>query len=80
MSELYDMMEWEKLNKLKPDISTNVKDDEYAVVELEKNPFYDCKYGYIYSVPEHNLYQSMCKLKNTTATCEGCKDFCKKEA
>lgn len=80
MSELWDMMEWEKLNKLKPEVTTNVKEGEYTVVELEKDPFYDCKHGYIYSVPEHNVYQNWCKLKDNLADCKGCAFFWKKEA
>ena len=79
MSELWDMMEWEKLNKLKPEITTNAKEGEYTVVEMEKDPFYDCQHGYIYASPEHNLYQSMCKLTNKEAYCKDCKNFCKKE-
>lgn len=78
MSELRDMMEWEKLNKMKPEITTNAKEGEYAVVETEKDPFYDCRWGQINAVPEHNVYQSWCKLKNKSAECKGCKDFYQK--
>jgi hypothetical protein len=78
MSELRDMMEWEKLNKMKPEITTNAKEGEYAVVEMEKDPFYDCRWGQINAVPEHNVYQSWCKLKNKSAECKGCKDFYQK--
>ena len=78
MSELRDMMEWEKLNKMKPEVTTNAKEDEYAVMEMEKDPFYDCRWGQINAVPEHNVYQSWCKLKNKSAECKGCKDFYQK--
>lgn len=78
MSELRDMMEWEKLNKMKPEITTNAKEGEYAVMEMEKDPFYDCRWGQINAVPEHNVYQSWCKLKNKSAECKGCKDFYQK--
>ena len=78
MSELRDMIEWEKLNKMKPEITTNAKEGEYAVVEMEKDPFYDCRWGQINAVPEHNVYQSWCKLKNKSAECKGCKDFYQK--
>lgn len=66
MSELWDMMEWEKLNKMKPEVevTTNAKEGEYVVVEMEKDPFYDCRWGQINAIPEHNVYQSYCKLKN----------------
>lgn len=80
MSELWDMIEWEKLNKMKPEVevTTNAKEGEYAVVEMEKDPFYDCRWGQINAIPEHNVYQSYCKLKNKPADCKGCKEFCQK--
>lgn len=78
MSELWDMMEWEKLNKLKPEVTTNAKEGEYTVMEMEKDPFFDCRWGYIDGIPEQHVYQSMCKLKDKPAECKGCKDFCKK--
>lgn len=78
MSELWDMMEWEKLNKLKPEVTTNAKEGEYTTMELEKDPFHDCRWGQINAIPEHNVYQSYCKLKNKPAECKGCKDFCQK--
>lgn len=78
MSELRDMMEWEKLNKMKPEVTTNAKEGEYAVIEMPYDPFYDCRWGQINAVPEHNVYQSYCKLKNKPAECKGCKDFCQK--
>lgn len=80
MSELWDMMEWEKLNKLKPEVevTTNAKEGEYTVMEMEKDPFFDCRWGYIDGIPEQHVYQNMCKLKDKPAECKGCKDFCKK--
>ena len=80
MSEIWDMMEWEKLNKMKPEVevTTNAKEGEYTVVEMEKDPFYDCRWGQINAIPELNVYQSYCKLKNKPAECKGCKDFCQK--
>lgn len=80
MSELWDMMEWEKLNKMKPEVevTTNAKEGEYKVMEMEKDPFFDCRWGYIDGIPEQHVYQSMCKLKDKPAECKGCKDFCQK--
>lgn len=50
-------------------ITTNAKEGEYKVVEMEKDPFYDCSWGQINAVPEHNVYQSWCKLKDKLADC-----------
>lgn len=58
-------------------ITTNAKDD-YTVIEMEKDPFFDCRWGYIDGIPEQHVYQSMCRLKNKSAECKGCKDFCQK--
>lgn len=60
------------------EVTTNAKDGEYKVVEMEKDPFYDCRWGRINAVPEHNVYQSWCKLKDKPADCKGCDSFCKK--
>lgn len=50
-------------------ITTNAKEGEYKVVEMEKDPFYDCSWEQINAVPEHNVYQSWCKLKGKLADC-----------
>lgn len=60
------------------EVTTNAKEGEYKVVEMEKDPFYDCRWGQINTVPEHNVYQSWCKLKDKLADCKGCDFFYKK--
>lgn len=60
------------------EVTTNAKEGEYKVVEMEKDPFYDCRWGQINAVPEHNVYQSWCKLKDKLADCKNCDSFCKK--
>lgn len=45
---------------------------------MEKDPFYDCRWGQINAVHEHNVYQGWCKLKDKSADCKGCDSFCKK--
>lgn len=59
-------------------VTTNAKEGEYKVVEMEKDPFYDCRWGQINAVPEHNVYQRWCKLKDKLADCKGCDSFYKK--
>lgn len=58
-------------------ITTNAKDD-YTVIEMEKDPFFDCRWGYIDGIPEHHIYQNMCRLKSCIANCKNCSDFSKK--
>lgn len=60
------------------EVTTNAKEGEYKVVEMEKDPFYDCRWRCINAVPEHNVYQGWCKLKDKSADCKGCDSFCKK--
>lgn len=58
-------------------IMTNAKDD-YTVMEIEKDTFFDCRWGYIDGIPEFHVYQGMCRLKNCVASCKNCADFSKK--
>ena len=37
-------------------LTTNAKGNEYVEYKMEDDPFFFCKYGYIFSAPEHNLY------------------------
>ena len=61
------------------EVTTNAKANEFTVVELDKDPFFDCKHGQINATPEHNVYQSWCNLKDKIASdCKDCKSFCKK--
>lgn len=50
-----------------------MKFEEYSIVEgtNSKNKFYDCKNGYIYSVPSYGLYQNKCHIK-AECNCEKC--------
>ena len=58
-------------------ITTNAKDN-YTAMEIEKDTFFDCRWGYIDGSPEHHVYRSMCRLKNCVASCKNCTDFLKK--
>lgn len=42
-------------------ITTNAKDD-YTVIEMEKDPFFDCRWGYIYIYMEfqNNMFIKAC--------------------
>lgn len=62
------------------EVTTNAKEGEYKVVEMEKDPFYDCRWGQINAVPEHNVYQSWCKLSvgwfdEASSSCENSGDW-----
>ena len=49
--------------------------DEYLIIENEnQEKFFDCKYGYIFSNPQYNLYVNCCKIKKE-CNCLGCTDF-----
>ena len=53
--------------------------DEYLIIENQnKDTFYDCKYGYIFSDPQHNLYLNCCEIKKD-CYCVGCKNFKRKK-
>ena len=58
-------------------VTTNAKDDEYVVMEIPQDRFFECKHGFIYSIPEHNVYQKCCDL-DIEEPCNKCKYFAKK--
>ena len=40
--------------------------------------FYDCKHGYFFGIPEFNIIQAKCTLRED-CLCYGCQDFSPKE-
>ena len=62
-------------------VKTNANLDSYTVYRIKQNEqFYDCQYGYIYAVPDANVYLHQCK-KHKDLVCDTnckCSDFCKK--
>lgn len=40
--------------------------------------FYDCKHGYLFGIPEFNIIQAKCTLRED-CLCYGCQDFSPKE-
>lgn len=58
-------------------LTTNAKGNEYVEYKMEDDPFFFCKYGYIFSAPEHNLYLKQCDL-DLERPCKGCPKFEKK--
>ena len=59
-------------------VTTNVSDtDKYIPVSIDNgdtDKFFECKHGYIYSIPEHNVYLKKCKV-NDECCCIDCQNF-----
>lgn len=47
----------------------------FKSIELPKDKFFDCKHGYIYTIPEFAIFQAMCKKTKDFCNSEKCKLF-----
>lgn len=48
---------------------------EYSIIDCNNNDrFFDCMHGYIYAIPEHNVYLHKCNVQEE-CHCVGCKNF-----
>ena len=56
-----------------------MKLEEYLIVDMENNDrFFDCMHGYIYSIPEYNVYQNKCDIRGE-CHCADCIHFASKK-
>ena len=44
------------------------------MTEIRSNDFYNCIHGYIYSIPEHNVYLHKCNVQEE-CNCVNCLNF-----
>lgn len=51
--------------------------EDYKIVNIPKDLFFDCKHGFINAAPEYNLYLNQCDL-GIPCNCENCPHFEKK--
>ena len=49
--------------------------EEYLTIDCNNNDrFFDCLHGYIYAIPEHNVYLHKCNVQEE-CYCIGCNNF-----
>lgn len=54
--------------------------EEYLTIDCNNNDkFFECMHGYIYAIPEHNVYLHKCNVQEE-CYCVGCNNFIPKIA
>lgn len=52
-----------------------MKLEEYLTIDCDYNDrFFNCMHGYIYAIPEYNLYQNKCNIQEECC-CVECNNF-----
>lgn len=55
-----------------------MKLEEYLEIECNNNDrFFECMHGYIYAIPQYNVYQQKCNVQEECC-CVGCNNFVSK--
>ena len=56
-----------------------MKIEEYLTIKCNNDDkFFDCMHGYIYAIPEHNVYQNKCNIQEE-CYCINCPNFVPKK-
>ena len=73
MSEIFDMVNWIKTNHLNMDQSKG--EIKYVTLMTETDPFYECKHGYFFDIPEHHVHLSQCDITHSACNSHNCPNF-----